>query len=112
MKEHGIDRGASAVALGAPMMNEDEDFDSIMDNWMEKEPVIFIVRTSILPVMIGDTRTSNDQTEASGFCNYVSMLYKNPPQISILDSNTTVFGARKSEMNLICQQEGKFEEQE
>jgi hypothetical protein len=94
-QEHGINRGASAVALGAPLMNEDEDFLSIIDEWMDREPIIFIVRTSILPVRIGDNSVSNVQTEASGFCNLATMLYKNPPQISILDSNATVFSARK-----------------
>ena len=93
-QEHGINRGASAVALGAPLMDEDEDFLSIIDNWMDREPIIFIVRTSILPVRIGDNSVSNVHTEASGFCNLATMLYKNPPQISILDSNATVFSAR------------------
>ena len=93
-KEHGIDRGVSSVVLGAPYMGNDEDFNSIMDHWMERDPLIFIVRTSILPVWIGDTHTSNVQTEASGFCNLATMLYTNPPQISILDSNATVFSAR------------------
>ena len=83
------------MALGAPYMSKDEDFTSIMDNWMEREPLIFIIRTSILPVRFGNTHTSNAQTEASGFCNLATMLYKNPPQISILDSNATVFSARK-----------------
>jgi hypothetical protein len=93
-REHGINRGASAVALGAPLMNEDEDFLSIINDWKHREPIIFIVRTSILPVRVGDNSVSNVHTEASGFCNLATMLYKNPPQISILDSNATIFSAR------------------
>ena len=92
--DHGVDRGASAVALGAPFMESDETFCDIIDCWMEREPIIFIVRISLLPQWLGDTRTSSIQSEASGFCDLGTLLYKNPPQISILDSNATVFNAR------------------
>ena len=89
-----MDRGASAVALGAPFMESNKTFCDIIDCWMEREPVIFIVRISLLPQWLGDTRTSSIQSEASGFCDLGTLLYKNPPQISILDSNATVFNAR------------------
>ena len=93
-KEHGVDRGASAVVLGAPFMSEEETFEHIMDCWMERDPIIFIIRVSLLPTWIGDTHISNMQSEASGFCDLGTLLYRNPPQISILDSNATVFNAR------------------
>ena len=94
VENNGVNRGASAAVLCAPYMEEGERFDDILDCWFERDIVIFVIRVSLLPASIGTVSVSSIQTEASGFCNLGTMLYTNPPQLLILDSNATVVNAR------------------
>ena len=94
VENNNVNRGASAAVLCAPYMEEGEIFDDILDCWFERDIVIFVIRVSLLPAHIGTVSVSSVQTEASGFCNLGTMLYNNPPQLLILDSNATVVNAR------------------
>ena len=94
MQANGEDRGAKVVVLWAPQMNNNENFEDIMDTWQDRQAIPLAARAYPLPKCIGTETTHCGHSEIGALNMGIEWFDEHDPCLHVLDSNATAFNAR------------------